>query len=284
MEHLESMKCVHRDLAARNVLIGDNFLIKVCDFGLARDTGEKNYYRSKTPRPMPARWMAMETLTDGVHTSKSDVWSYGVLLWEVLTYGETPFQNTGVAVGLQSLKSFLMAGGRLQRPTECSEPMYYLLQKCWESSPDKRPSFSELANVFDEALSLCEDYYKFFGNKCASGSLESIHSSNADQVTASGTVVRETILHSPANTPLNQSDTPLVDHSSTASPNSDTTSRHSDTVRLVSGKGQEGKSPNPYLQPQSTFLFHPTRRHQTAPRVRSYMRCEASDSTRSAVV
>ena len=67
------VQCVHRDLAARNVLIADNFLIKICDFGLARETGDSAYYRSKTPRPLPARWMAVETLTTGIHTPKSDV-------------------------------------------------------------------------------------------------------------------------------------------------------------------------------------------------------------------
>jgi serine/threonine protein kinase len=90
MEYLASKRCVHRDLAARNVLVSENNILKIADFGLARNI-QGDYYRKTTDGRLPVKWMAIESLTNQVYTSQSDVWSFGVLLWEVMTLGGTPY-------------------------------------------------------------------------------------------------------------------------------------------------------------------------------------------------
>ncbi|KAF0311087.1 Fibroblast growth factor receptor 3 [Amphibalanus amphitrite] len=120
MEYLAAKKCVHRDLAARNVLIAENGIAKIADFGLARDVRDKDYYRKVTDGRLPVKWMAPEALLERLYTSQSDVWSFGVLLWEILTMGAIPY------AGVQSVPDLiasLKAGERLARPTGCPEEL-----------------------------------------------------------------------------------------------------------------------------------------------------------------
>ena len=86
-EYLSARECVHRDLAARNVLIGHGKVVKVCDFGLARVMGSEGGYQKRSSGKLPLKWLALETLRGYVHTTYSDVWSYGILLWEIVTMG-----------------------------------------------------------------------------------------------------------------------------------------------------------------------------------------------------
>ena len=97
MEFLARRRCVHRDLAARNILVARGKIAKVADFGLARDVEQSDYYRRVTDNKLPVLWMSPESLFEGVSSTKSDVWSYGVLLWEIVTCGERPY--TGLNAG-----------------------------------------------------------------------------------------------------------------------------------------------------------------------------------------
>eukprot|EP00041_Stephanoeca_diplocostata_P020851 m.474744 g.474744 ORF g.474744 m.474744 type:complete len:769 (+) comp21680_c0_seq1:328-2634(+) len=139
---LEHIMCVHRDVAARNVLMDHEYTAKVTDFGLSRDLYRKVYYEQQSARQLPVRWMALETLTLGKSSSKSDVWSYGILLWEIMTLCKVPYhelQNGGEIV------EFLDGGGRLSCPPGCPPQVYVVMNDCWIADTAKRPTFKALA-------------------------------------------------------------------------------------------------------------------------------------------
>jgi serine/threonine protein kinase len=107
---------LHRDLAARNVLVADGYKLKIADFGLAKDLHETEYYRKKSDGRIPVKWMAPESLFDRKYTTQSDVWSYGVLLWEIMTLGGTPYPSVP---NVEKLLHLLKLGKRMTRPTKC---------------------------------------------------------------------------------------------------------------------------------------------------------------------
>lgn len=148
MEYLASRKIVHRDLAARNVLVSDDHILKISDFGLTRYMKEKDYYQRMTNGRLPVKWMAVESLTHNRYTIKSDVWSYGVLLWEIFTYGENPYPSVPVENLLQTLRR----GHRLEKPSDTSDEIYKLMQRCWLLNPSDRPEFSDLVLTFDQIM------------------------------------------------------------------------------------------------------------------------------------
>ncbi|KAL5288792.1 htl family protein [Megaselia abdita] len=117
MEYLASRRCIHRDLAARNVLVCDDYIIKIADFGLARDIQDTDYYRKNTNGRLPIKWMAPESLQEKFYDTKSDVWSYGVLLWEIYSYGEQPYKNVAT---YEELLNYLHSNERLDQPPGCS--------------------------------------------------------------------------------------------------------------------------------------------------------------------
>ncbi|KAL4656797.1 hepatocyte growth factor receptor-like [Arapaima gigas] len=144
MEYLASKKFVHRDLAARNCMLDDSYTVKVADFGLARDVYEKEYYsvHNKTGVKLPVKWMALESLQIHKFTSKSDVWSFGVLLWELMTRGAPPYSD----VNSFDITVFLLQGRRLLQPEFCPDPLYNVMIDCWNPKPELRPTFSELVS------------------------------------------------------------------------------------------------------------------------------------------
>ncbi|KAG1678106.1 Fibroblast growth factor receptor 3 [Nymphon striatum] len=149
MDYLASRKCIHRDLAARNVLVAENKVVKIADFGLARDVHKIDYYKKKSDGRLPVKWMAPEALFDRVYTTQSDVWSYGVLLWEIMTLGGSPYPS----VPVEKLFQLLKGGHRMPQPPNCPNEIYFLMRKSWETQPNQRPLFSELVENLDEILS-----------------------------------------------------------------------------------------------------------------------------------
>ncbi|XP_036184793.1 hepatocyte growth factor receptor isoform X2 [Myotis myotis] len=144
MKYLASKKFVHRDLAARNCMLDEKFTVKVADFGLARDMYDKEYYsvHNKTGAKLPVKWMALESLQTQKFTTKSDVWSFGVLLWELMTRGAPPYPD----VNTFDITVYLLQGRRLLQPEYCPDPLYEVMLKCWHPKAEMRPTFSELVS------------------------------------------------------------------------------------------------------------------------------------------
>ncbi|EDS30463.1 testis-specific serine/threonine-protein kinase 6 [Culex quinquefasciatus] len=138
MEYLSSIKCIHRDLAARNILVSEGYVMKIADFGLARDVQDHEYYRKMTAGKVPIRWMAPESLENFFFDSRTDVWSFGVLLWEIMTLGAQPYQNISA---WEHLLQHLKEGNRLKEPTQCPWNVYSVMKECWQITPEQRPSF-----------------------------------------------------------------------------------------------------------------------------------------------
>lgn len=153
MEYLASKKCIHRDLAARNVLVVENKVLKIADFGLARDLHNIDYYKKKSDGRLPVKWMAPEALFDRVYTTQSDVWSYGILLWETMTLGGTPYPS----VPIEKLFQLLRDGHRMEKPQGCSLEVYVIMRECWNQSPYQRPTFTELVEHLDRILTYASD-------------------------------------------------------------------------------------------------------------------------------
>uniref|UniRef100_A0A663EFR4 receptor protein-tyrosine kinase n=1 Tax=Aquila chrysaetos chrysaetos TaxID=223781 RepID=A0A663EFR4_AQUCH len=163
MEFLASRKCIHRDLAARNILLSDNNVVKICDFGLARDIYKDPDYVRKGDARLPLKWMAPETIFDRVYTIQSDVWSFGVLLWEIFSLGASPYP--GVKIDEEFCRR-LKEGTRMRAPDYTTPEMYQTMLDCWHGDPKQRPIFSELvehlgnllqANVRQVRENICED-------------------------------------------------------------------------------------------------------------------------------
>ncbi|XP_049772167.1 proto-oncogene tyrosine-protein kinase receptor Ret-like [Schistocerca cancellata] len=154
MAYLSDMKLVHRDLAARNILVAAGGICKVSDFGLTRDVYEDDTYLKKSKGRVPVKWMALESLMDHVYTSKSDVWSFGVVLWELVTLGASPYP--GVAV--HNLFHLLQAGYRMECPENCSTALYKVMRQCWQEEPSERPSFKQLTAIFESMLKDSAEY------------------------------------------------------------------------------------------------------------------------------
>ncbi|KAJ8281438.1 hypothetical protein GJAV_G00067690 [Gymnothorax javanicus] len=150
MEYLASQKCIHRDLAARNVLVTEDNVMKIADFGLARDVHNIDYYKKTTNGRLPVKWMAPEALFDRVYTHQSDVWSYGVLLWEIFTLGGSPYPG----IPVEELFKLLKEGHRMDKPANCTHELYMIMRECWHAVPSQRPTFRQLVEDHDRVLSI----------------------------------------------------------------------------------------------------------------------------------
>ncbi|KAL5470991.1 hypothetical protein EMCRGX_G029061 [Ephydatia muelleri] len=158
LRHLEAMEVVHCDLAARNILIAEGFVLKICDFGMARDISGKEYYRKSPKGRIPVKWTAPEALEEYLYSFKSDIWSLGIVLWEIITYGGHPYPDLDIQDWEMFIR-FLKDGNRPTQPHGCPESMVRMMQQCWELDPLLRPSASDLINNLTEHLSssTCSD-------------------------------------------------------------------------------------------------------------------------------
>ncbi|XP_053605755.1 tyrosine-protein kinase Fer isoform X2 [Plodia interpunctella] len=143
MRYLESKNCIHRDLAARNCLVGDDNIVKISDFGMSRE--EEEYIVSGGMKQIPIKWTAPEALNFGKYTSLCDVWSYGVLMWEIFSKGDTPYAGMSNSRAREKIDT----GYRMPAPEGCSEDVYALMLRCWEYEPEKRPHFHQIYTLID---------------------------------------------------------------------------------------------------------------------------------------
>ncbi|KAM9395326.1 fibroblast growth factor receptor 2-like isoform 10-T12 [Salvelinus alpinus] len=150
MEYLASQKCIHRDLAARNVLVTESNFMKIADFGLARDVHNIDYYKKTTNGRLPVKWMAPEALFDRVYTHQSDVWSFGVLMWEIFTLGGSPYPG----IPVEELFKLLKEGHRMDKPGNCTNELYMMMKDCWHAISSHRPTFKQLVEDLDRILTL----------------------------------------------------------------------------------------------------------------------------------
>ncbi|CAD6186871.1 unnamed protein product [Caenorhabditis auriculariae] len=155
LEYLSQKGFVHRDVAARNVLVHDGNICKIGDFGLCRyiygDTGQ---YKSKGGR-LPLKWMSPESIRNYEFSIKSDVWSFGILLFEIITLGGSPYPG----IAPEDMLTFLENGGRIEQPDNCPQNFYSLMEECWQGIPEERPEFSDIRQKLASQLEeITEDY------------------------------------------------------------------------------------------------------------------------------
>ncbi|XP_070542318.1 uncharacterized protein [Ptychodera flava] len=154
MEFLAQNKYVHGDLAARNILVGEDLLIKISDFGLANDVYLQGWTALPASRMRAAKWVSLETNLKGLCTIQSDVWSFGIVLYEIATHGETPYPGMSAAKVVNAVKE----GYRMARPDDCPQSMYQIMTRCWAENPEERPTFTDLIQDFNQLLSQFAEY------------------------------------------------------------------------------------------------------------------------------
>ncbi|XP_041359832.1 vascular endothelial growth factor receptor kdr-like [Gigantopelta aegis] len=149
MEYLAAKKYIHRDLAARNVLLAEDNVVKICDFGLSKDCYKDAEYKKKGDGPVPVKWMALESFTHRVYTTKSDVWAFGVFLWELFSLGGNPYP--GVEIN-EKFIGLLKSGYRMEKPEYATDEIFKQIRQCWAADPEERPTFSELVTILGDFL------------------------------------------------------------------------------------------------------------------------------------
>lgn len=154
MAFLEYNKFIHRDLAARNCLVADDMTVKIGDFGMSRKIYNGDYYRKGNKGEMPVRWMAPESLGEGIFTSQSDAWSYGVLIWEMMTLGAQPYSGKSN----NEVMAYVLDGYTLDLPIFCPDVLAAIVKLCWNWTPSQRPRFLKIVKTLDVFL---DDSFRF---------------------------------------------------------------------------------------------------------------------------
>ena len=162
MEYLSMKKIVHRDLAARNVLVGEGKTCKITDFGMARDIRRDEIYLRSTRGLIPVKWTAIESILRGIYTTRSDVWSFGILLFEILTVGGSPYPGMN---GYQ-VRDFISQGKRIPKPMHLDNELYQVMMDCWHPNPRKRPTFTQLVYTL-KRLEPCHEEYINLSEYCS---------------------------------------------------------------------------------------------------------------------
>ncbi|XP_055921707.1 vascular endothelial growth factor receptor 1-like isoform X2 [Eupeodes corollae] len=149
MDYLSSRKVLHGDLAARNILLCDDNVVKICDFGLARSMYKNDNYKKQGEAPLPIKWLALESLSDQVFSTYTDVWSFGIVLWEFFSLAKVPYPGMDAN---QTLYLKLKDGYRMEKPPYANEELYDIMLECWSANPESRPLFHELEKKFARLL------------------------------------------------------------------------------------------------------------------------------------
>uniref|UniRef100_A0A8C6NXN1 receptor protein-tyrosine kinase n=1 Tax=Nothobranchius furzeri TaxID=105023 RepID=A0A8C6NXN1_NOTFU len=149
LDFLAARNCIHRDVAARNVLLTSQREAKICDFGLARDIMNDSNYVVKGNARLPVKWMAPESIFDCIYTVQSDVWSYGILLWEIFSLGQSPYPSMAVDTRFYKM---IKHGYQMSQPGFASLEMYTIMRMCWNLEPTKRPTFQKISQMIEKLL------------------------------------------------------------------------------------------------------------------------------------
>ncbi|KAM5260984.1 muscle, skeletal receptor tyrosine-protein kinase isoform 3-T3 [Hipposideros larvatus] len=149
MAYLSERKFVHRDLATRNCLVGENMVVKIADFGLSRNIYSADYYKANENDAIPIRWMPPESIFYNRYTTESDVWAYGVVLWEIFSYGLQPYYG----MAHEEVIYYVRDGNILSCPENCPLELYNLMRLCWSKLPADRPSFASIHRILER---MCE--------------------------------------------------------------------------------------------------------------------------------
>uniref|UniRef100_A0A8C7CDX3 Tyrosine-protein kinase n=2 Tax=Mustelinae TaxID=169418 RepID=A0A8C7CDX3_NEOVI len=155
MAFIEERNYIHRDLRAANILVSDTLSCKIADFGLARLIVD-NEYTAREGAKFPIKWTAPEAINYGTFTIKSDVWSFGILLTEIVTHGRIPYPGMTNPEVIQNLER----GYRMVRPDNCPEELYHLMMLCWKERPEDRPTFDYLRSVLEDFFTATEGQYQ----------------------------------------------------------------------------------------------------------------------------
>ncbi|XP_057259392.1 tyrosine-protein kinase Lck isoform X3 [Pezoporus wallicus] len=155
MAFIEAKNYIHRDLRAANILVSDTLCCKIADFGLARLI-EDNEYTAREGAKFPIKWTAPEAINYGTFTIKSDVWSFGILLTEIVTYGRIPYPGMTNPEVIQNLER----GYRMPQPDNCPQELYELMMQCWKEKPEERPTFEYMKSVLEDFFTATEGQYQ----------------------------------------------------------------------------------------------------------------------------
>ncbi|XP_062490060.1 tyrosine-protein kinase Lck isoform X2 [Pezoporus occidentalis] len=155
MAFIEAKNYIHRDLRAANILVSDTLCCKIADFGLARLI-EDNEYTAREGAKFPIKWTAPEAINYGTFTIKSDVWSFGILLTEIVTYGRIPYPGMTNPEVIQNLER----GYRMPQPDNCPKELYKLMMQCWKEKPEERPTFEYMKSVLEDFFTATEGQYQ----------------------------------------------------------------------------------------------------------------------------
>ncbi|XP_056457039.1 macrophage colony-stimulating factor 1 receptor 1-like [Gadus chalcogrammus] len=149
LDFLAAKNCIHRDVAARNVLLTDRGEAKICDFGLARDIVKDSNYVVKGNARLPVKWMAPESIFEAMYTAQSDVWSYGILLWEIFSLGMSPYPSMAVDSRFYKM---VKGGYQMARPDFAPPEIYSIMKMCWNLEPTERPTFGQITQILQRFL------------------------------------------------------------------------------------------------------------------------------------
>ncbi|XP_061440387.1 mast/stem cell growth factor receptor Kit [Rhineura floridana] len=196
MSFLSAKNCIHRDLAARNILLTHGRITKICDFGLARDIRNDSNYVVKGNARLPVKWMAPESIFECLYTFESDVWSYGILIWELFSLGSSPYP--GMPVDSKFYKR-IKEGYRMFSPEFAPAEMYEIMKSCWDADPIKRPTFKQIVQLIEQQISDTTNhiYSNVTSGICTQGNATD-HSARINSVGSSASSTQPLLTHEDA--------------------------------------------------------------------------------------